>query len=135
MSDKITLPVQLRKGRDSYAMIHRFARANLPQPKQCSDCGTEEGKIEAANISGLYKRDIGDFKWLCCKCHKAFDEMGVRTKLRATNKWNTLQYCKQGHALKDNLYRYIMKNGHQYTECKTCNKERTYIRRARMKNG
>ena len=34
----------------------------------CENCG-EQKSYDLANISGEYKRDINDFKWLCRSCH------------------------------------------------------------------
>lgn len=35
---------------------------------RCSKCGNI-GKVDLANISQEYKRDLTDWEWLCRKCH------------------------------------------------------------------
>jgi hypothetical protein len=58
-----------------YWGLHRWLDRTLGRPKKCQDCGTtNQSRYFWANISGLYKRDINDFKRLCGKCHKAFDK-------------------------------------------------------------
>ena len=39
----------------------------------CEKCGKITAKLDLANISGCYKRDIGDFRWLCRRCHMTED--------------------------------------------------------------
>lgn len=55
-----------------YDALHRWIRINKPLPNCCETCKRDK-KLEAANLSGEYKRDINDFKWLCRSCHKKFD--------------------------------------------------------------
>jgi len=58
-----------------YSALHRWVERKLGKPLQCEDCGTTAVKrYEWANISGEYKRDIKDFKRLCYKCHRKFDD-------------------------------------------------------------
>jgi hypothetical protein len=56
-----------------YAALHEWIDNHKPKVELCEDCKNKK-KLELANISGEYKRDINDFKWLCSKCHKAFDK-------------------------------------------------------------
>lgn len=53
-----------------------WVRARKPIQMKCEFCNKEE-KLELANISGKYKRDIKDFVWLCHKCHHHYDEKGL----------------------------------------------------------
>ena len=57
----------------SYSAIHKWVARNKPKPKYCSKCG-KKGRLELANISGKYKREINDYKWLCIKCHRDMDK-------------------------------------------------------------
>jgi len=54
-----------------YATLHDWVRQNKPKPKPnaCEICGKVTTKLDAANISGEYKRDLNDFIYLCKKCH------------------------------------------------------------------
>lgn len=56
----------------TYRAVHQWVNRNKPKVKKCKNCG-EEKPLDAANISGLYKRDILDFKWLCRACHMRED--------------------------------------------------------------
>ena len=58
-----------------YQAIHIWIRSNKPKSKYCEYCSQPTTKLEAANISGKYKRDINDFLWLCLKCHKWYDSL------------------------------------------------------------
>jgi hypothetical protein len=55
-----------------YSAIHDWILRNKTKPKVCEECHKKK-KLQAANISGEYKRDITDFKFLCSKCHSAID--------------------------------------------------------------
>ena len=52
-----------------YANIHLQIKKQKPKPKICEECNSSF-KLELANISGEYRRDINDFKWLCNVCHR-----------------------------------------------------------------
>ena len=52
----------------SYSGIHYWVRKHKPIPKRCVDCGKIK-KLQAANISGKYKRDLNDWEYLCARCH------------------------------------------------------------------
>lgn len=53
--------------------LHLWIKRHKPKSMICEVC-QQEKPLEAANISGEYKRDVNDFKWLCRKCHFYFDE-------------------------------------------------------------
>jgi len=61
----------------SYTQLHGWVRKNKGIPKECNFCGTQEGKIEWANISWEYKKDINDYMPLCVECHKGFDSNNI----------------------------------------------------------
>lgn len=52
--------------------LHTWVRNRKPKPDVCEDC-QEKPAIDLANISGKYKRDASDYRWLCRKCHELFD--------------------------------------------------------------
>lgn len=54
--------------------LHRWIRIHNPKPSRCEKCGMKK-ELDLANISGEYKRDIKDYKWLCRKCHISFDKL------------------------------------------------------------
>ena len=55
-----------------YVAIHEWIRNHFPIPKTCQDCGCEK-RLDLANISKEYKRDISDWIWLCRRCHMIMD--------------------------------------------------------------
>lgn len=52
----------------TYSGIHMWVRRNKIKPLYCEKCNLNV-PYELANISGKYKRDLNDFKWLCRSCH------------------------------------------------------------------
>ena len=55
-----------------YKCLHKWVRRNKPIPSNCQSCGKIK-TLEATNISGRYKRDLSDWKYLCRKCHMTHD--------------------------------------------------------------
>lgn len=67
-----------------YCSIHDWVRLRFKSPPNCTECGAENKKIlrtdgvlisylHLANLSGLYKRDVTDWTYLCPRCHSALD--------------------------------------------------------------
>lgn len=59
-----------------YHALHRWISNNYGKPNRCDDCGDNKlpsSKYQWANINGLYKRDISDWKRLCLSCHRKVD--------------------------------------------------------------
>ena len=52
----------------NYYALHIWIRKYKPLEEFCEICGGKD-KLELANISGEYKRDVNDFQWLCIRCH------------------------------------------------------------------
>lgn len=48
--------------------LHTWVKRRKIKPILCECCHEKEPK-DLANISGLYKRDVNDFEWLCRSCH------------------------------------------------------------------
>lgn len=57
----------------SYSAMHKWIRRQKTKSDCCEKCG-KIGRLELANISGKYKRDVNDFEWLCIKCHRNMDK-------------------------------------------------------------
>ena len=55
-----------------YKPLHKWVRRNKEMAKFCEKCGQSK-KLEIANISQKYKRDLSDWEWLCRKCHMLSD--------------------------------------------------------------
>jgi ribosomal protein L37AE/L43A len=52
--------------------LHEWVRRRKEKPDFCEICGINKPH-DLANISGEYKRDVDDFKWLCRLCHMKDD--------------------------------------------------------------
>lgn len=58
----------------TYGSLHDWVARYRGTPKKCEQCLTEKDTVyQWANISGLYKRDLSDWKRLCVKCHRKMD--------------------------------------------------------------
>ena len=53
--------------------LHDWAKSRLEKPKRCENCRKIK-KLDLANISRKYLRDLTDWKWLCRKCHIKYDK-------------------------------------------------------------
>jgi hypothetical protein len=61
------------RGNDvGYSSLHTWVKRNKTKPLLCENCN-EKKPYDLANISGEYKRDLNDYKWLCRKCHMIED--------------------------------------------------------------
>lgn len=56
----------------SYNALHTWIHKYKPKPKLCEKCHKNK-PYDVANISGKYKRDINDYRWLCRRCHMIND--------------------------------------------------------------
>lgn len=52
--------------------LHDWIRRRKSKPELCEEC-KKIPPYDLSNISGKYKRDINDFRWLCRKCHMLSD--------------------------------------------------------------
>ena len=61
------------KNINSYGLLHKWARKNIPKPEFCEICGAYEPK-DCANKDHSYKRNIDNWFWLCISCHRNYDK-------------------------------------------------------------
>lgn len=82
-----------------YIALHEWISNYKPKPKLCENC-IKNKPYDLANISGEYKRDIKDFKWLCRSCHmkedKRLDKLKYKHFLWRKKKGHTLNKMKGG---------------------------------------
>lgn len=52
--------------------LHYWIRRRKPIPKLCEHCKKNK-PYDLSNISGKYKRDLNDWKYLCRRCHMKSD--------------------------------------------------------------
>lgn len=70
------------KGIDvGYNGIHHWVKSRLKKPTKCLICKKVK-KLDLANISQSYKRDLTDWEWLCRRCHMLKDG-----RLKSFNKY------------------------------------------------
>jgi hypothetical protein len=63
-----------------YKRLHAWIRKNKSKPEFCEECNINKPS-DVANISGEYKRDINDYRWLCRRCHLIQDGIIHKQKL------------------------------------------------------
>ncbi len=63
--------------------LHSWIRNHKPLPIFCEDCNIAK-PYDVANVSGEYKRDINDYKWLCRSCHMKMDYKNGSRKISNT---------------------------------------------------
>lgn len=60
-----------------YLALHNWVRRHKLKPKLCEECG-KVPPYDLANISGKYKREINDYKWICRRCHMKKDKRIIK---------------------------------------------------------
>lgn len=55
-----------------YKSLHGWVRRNKPKPDLCEECKKDKPH-DVSNVSGEYKRDLKDWRWLCRRCHMKED--------------------------------------------------------------
>jgi len=56
----------------NYVQLHYYIRKKLVKPRFCEYCSLEK-RLDLANKSHKYKKDIRDWLWLCHSCHMKYD--------------------------------------------------------------
>lgn len=57
----------------TYRSLHTWVTRNKVKPLACGHCGRIDQRLDWANISREYHRDLSDWIALCRKCHRAYD--------------------------------------------------------------
>jgi hypothetical protein len=55
-----------------YGQLHTWVKRRLPKPALCQRCFNGPA-YDLANVTGIYKRDRTNWKYLCRHCHMWFD--------------------------------------------------------------
>jgi hypothetical protein len=61
-----------KEGKIDICALHQWVKRNKPKIELCENC-MKNKSFDLANISGEYKRDINNYKWLCRRCHMLED--------------------------------------------------------------
>jgi len=57
-----------------YVSLHTWIKYRLPNPFQCQNCGVPKKKLDLANKTGIYNRDLKNWWWICRSCHRKYDK-------------------------------------------------------------
>lgn len=83
----------------TYEALHQWIRRNKPKTNFCEECKIKK-PFDVANISGEYKRDINDFKWLCRSCHMKEPYRKIR-KIKQSRNPNYFKYKEAERQIKE----------------------------------
>jgi hypothetical protein len=64
---------QWKGDKASYSAIHLHLRKYNPQPKSCMDCDIVTTKLDLACVTGIYDRNLKNYRYLCRSCHSKID--------------------------------------------------------------
>jgi len=87
------------KGDDvGISALHTWIKCHKPYTGKCEECGVGDGgrRLDAANISQEYKRDVDDFRWLCRRCHMKED--GRLARFRRSSRETVKRGCLLVHS-------------------------------------
>ena len=73
-----------RGDRAGYQALHLRVRSVRGMPAPCSQCGTTDGRLEWANLTGDYA-DVNDYEAMCVSCHRRYDANRRRVTGRRTS--------------------------------------------------
>ena len=86
-----------------YHAIHIWLNKFHKKSDSCQQCGTKIfSRLEWANLSGEYKREIEDYMAMCPRCHRLFDQKDV---------------CRKGHPYTQET---TLLNNRGHRHCKIC---------------
>ena len=69
-----------------YLGVHEYLKRHFPHKGVCEECGKNAKRIELANITGKYIRNISHYRYLCVSCHRRLDKtyLNLHPHLRPT---------------------------------------------------
>ena len=70
-----------------YSALHGWIKYRILKSDCCEKCLKRSDKLDLANISQKYKRDLDDWEWLCRRCHMIKDgrmKKFIRVKKNST---------------------------------------------------
>ena len=104
-----------------YSVLHRWVQNNLGIADECSECGSKS-KVEWANISKKYKRDLSDYKQLCHSCHMKYDNISNKVWETRRLRYGTVGHKKETswkgwkHSIKSKIEMSKRRKGIKFTE-------------------
>lgn len=67
---------QWQGDRVGYDALHDWVHRNKSKPDACESCN-EVKPLDAANLSGEYRRDVSDWAYMCRSCHFRHDRQFI----------------------------------------------------------
>ncbi|MEK6880595.1 MAG: hypothetical protein AABY22_13340 [Nanoarchaeota archaeon] len=104
----------------SYSSLHDYIKCYLKKSNRCQNCELETNKLDLANVSGEYKRDLSDWEWLCRKCHVIKD----RNRISTTKFRLIIKEINNRRKEYKNLHNYVRRNLLSPDRCQLCNEKR-----------
>jgi len=59
-----------------YGPLHKWVKERLPKPAFCPECEAD-APLDLSNISGDYRRELSDWRYLCRSCHFRYDRENI----------------------------------------------------------
>ena len=59
----------------SMTNLHAWIKRRKEVPDKCVMCNKDTSKLQLANLSNEYYKDIRDFIWVCKRCHLLLDNI------------------------------------------------------------
>ena len=103
----------------SYDAVHKWVQSRLRDIVSCENCGRNNCRLEMANLSGEYHRDLADYAVLCVWCHRSLDDIGGKLSSNA-DIIRELVPCKYGHEAGIYRNRAITRRGRFTRRCREC---------------
>lgn len=69
------IPPNFKGEKVGYDALHDWVNRHKGKALLCEHCGKDHGRIEWANKSHKYKRDLSDWVSLCKPCHNKYDNI------------------------------------------------------------
>lgn len=92
------IPANFKGQNVGYAALHNWVYQHRGPPLECEQCGSRQ-RLQWANKSWEYHRDLADWLALCYQCHRRYDMNGPGWG-NATEKYPELQKTKRLNRVK-----------------------------------
>lgn len=71
--------VRWRGDKAGISAIHKWLNKEKPLAGVCEKCGATGVRTEYSNIDHKWRRDLHDYRELCCRCHRYYDYLELGT--------------------------------------------------------
>jgi len=117
-----------------YVSLHGWVRRHKVDPKYCEHCKAEDKKLQWANKSHEYKRELDDWLRLCIPCHRKHDRDDKGNKRIDTAKFGMAgRDRKPGKLTKEQIIEIFLSMDQTPVLAKKFNVRDSYINRIRTR--